>query len=70
LFFSPDMLAVYGMPMGLMGSGLLIERVGYSPTVSGYCAVGLLGTLLIGIRWRARMWRRERATAPTSTQRA
>jgi len=43
------MLAVYGMPMGLMGLGVLIERVGYSPTVSGHCAVGLLGTLLIGV---------------------
>jgi hypothetical protein len=59
------MLAVYGMPLGLMGSGVLIERVGYSPTISAYCAVGLVFTLLIGIRWRASMWQRTRATAPT-----
>jgi MFS family permease len=60
------MLAVYGMPLGLMGSGVLIERVGYSPTISAYCAVGLVFTLLIGIRWRASVWQRTRATAPTS----
>jgi MFS family permease len=61
------MLAVYGMPLGLMGSGVLIERVGYALTVSAYCTVGLVLTLLIGIRWRASMWQRKRATAPTST---
>jgi hypothetical protein len=50
------MLAVYGMPLGLMGAGVLIERVGYALTISAYCAVGLVFTLLIGIRWRASMW--------------
>ena len=60
------MLAVYGMAPGLMGSGVLIERVGYSWTVSACCAVGLVFTLLIGLRWRASMWQRTRATAPTS----
>src|SRR5437773_2602089 len=44
-------LAVYGLPLGLMGAGALIERVGYSLTVSVCCAVGLVSTLLIGIRW-------------------
>ena len=60
------MLAVYGMPLGLMGSGVLIERVGYSPTITVYCVIGLVFTLLIGIRWRASMWQRTRATAPAS----
>jgi predicted MFS family arabinose efflux permease len=48
-------LAVYGMLPGLMGSGALIERVGYSLTISACCAVGLVFTLLIAIRWRASM---------------
>jgi predicted MFS family arabinose efflux permease len=46
-------LAVYGLPLGLMGAGVLIGRVGYAPTVSVCCAVGLVFTALIAIRWRA-----------------
>jgi MFS family permease len=60
------MLAVYGMAPGLLGSGLLIERVGYSLTISVCCAVGLVFTLLIGIRWRASMWQPTRTTASAS----
>jgi MFS family permease len=51
-------LAVYGLPIGLMASGALIERIGYPLTVTISAAIGLLFTLLIGLRWRAAMWRR------------
>jgi MFS family permease len=54
------MLAVYGMPLGLLASGALIERVGYPITVSLLCAVGLVFTVVIGVRWRASMWQRPR----------
>ena len=47
------MLAVYGLPLGLIGSGFLIERVGYPPTISVSSAIGLVFTVLIAIRWRA-----------------
>ena len=62
------MLAVYGMTVGLIGSGALIERVGYSLTISAFCTVGLVFTLIIGIRWRDSMWQRKPAlpTAPPS----
>lgn len=53
-------LAVYGLPIGLMVSGALIERIGYPATITLSAAVGLLFTLLIGVRWRAAMWRRSR----------
>jgi MFS family permease len=53
-------LAVYGLPIGLMVSGALIERIGYPATITVSAAVGLLFTLLIGVRWRAAMWRRSR----------
>ena len=46
-------LAVYGLPLGLMGAGVGIERVGYPLTLGVYCVVGLAFTLLIAIRWRA-----------------
>ena len=51
------MLAVYGLPLGLMASGVLIERVGYRPTISALAAAGLVLTVLVGIRWRASLWR-------------
>jgi MFS family permease len=51
-------LAVYGLPLGLVASGALIERIGYPLTISAFAAVGLVLTLLIGITWRASLWRR------------
>jgi hypothetical protein len=45
-------LAVYGLPLGLIACGVLIERVGYAVTVTLACAFGLLCTLLIALRWR------------------
>jgi MFS family permease len=54
------MLAVYGMPLGLVASGLLIEQVGFPLTISVSAAIGLVFTVLIGIRWRASLWPRRR----------
>src|SRR6185369_2473582 len=56
------MLAVYGLPLGLMASGALIERIGYAPTIATLAAVGLVFTLLAGITWRASLWHRRVAT--------
>ena len=61
------MLAVYGLPLGLMPSGVLIERIGYPLTITALAVSGLVFTILIGIRWRASMWQRRRqATGATS----
>ena len=60
-------LAVYGMPLGLMGAGVLVERAGYSLTVSVCCAVGLVSTLLVAILWRSSMWHRTRALSSATT---
>jgi hypothetical protein len=52
---------------------VLIERVGYPLTVSVCCVVGLVFTLLIGIRWRGSVWQRSRAlpaATPSAPQRA
>jgi len=56
------MLAVYGLPLGLMASGALIDRIGYAPTIATLAAVGLVFTLLAGITWRASLWHRRVAT--------
>jgi hypothetical protein len=49
-------LAVYGMPLGLLASGALITRIGYAATVTLYCVIGLVLTVVIAVRWRASMW--------------
>jgi MFS transporter len=49
-------LAVYGLPLGLIASGALIDLIGYPLTVSALSLVGLAFTLLIGMRWRASLW--------------
>ena len=50
-------LAVYGLPIGLMAAGFLIERIGYPATITASAAVGLACTLLLGARRRA-LWHR------------
>jgi MFS family permease len=50
------MLAIYGLPLGLLAAGGLIERFGYAAAASGYCLVGLLMTAVIGLRWRGALW--------------
>jgi hypothetical protein len=65
------MLAVYGLPLGLLAAGALIERIGYPLTVAGLAAVGLVFTALIAIKWRAAMWRGTRLpSGETSPHRA
>jgi Na+/melibiose symporter-like transporter len=50
------MLAVYGMPLGLLLSGPLVERVGFAVTGSIYSLAGIGFTLLIAARWRHHLW--------------
>ncbi len=49
-------LAVYGLPLGLIASGALINLIGYPLTISALSVVGLAFTLFIAIRWRASLW--------------
>jgi len=50
------MLAVYGLPIGLLLAGWLIERFGFTATATIYCLSGLLLTIAIGMRWRTSLW--------------
>jgi MFS family permease len=50
------MLAVYGLPVGLLGAGVLIDRIGYPSTITVAALLGLVFTVLIGVRWRASIW--------------
>ena len=51
------MLAVYGLPVGLLLTGGLIEWLGFGVAVALISALGVLSTIFIGIRWRATIWR-------------
>lgn len=51
------MLAVYGLPLGLMASGVFIDWVGYPFTVTLYCLVGLAGVTIIGLKYREVLWK-------------
>ena len=51
------MLAVYGLPLGLLIAGVLIEPLGYSFLISLYCSVGLASVILTGMKYREILWR-------------
>jgi len=53
------MLAVYGLPLGMLLSGPLIEHVGFAWTGSLYSLLGLGFTALIALRWRRQLWDRD-----------
>ena len=45
------MLAVYGLPMGLVAGGWLIEQLGVPTAVTGYAVGGLVITVLAALKW-------------------
>ena len=47
------MMAVYGLPLGLMVSGYLIEHLGYGWSVMLYGAIGLILSALVTLKWRS-----------------
>ena len=47
------MMAVYGLPLGLMVSGYLIEHLGYGWSVMLYGAIGLILSALVILKWRS-----------------
>jgi predicted MFS family arabinose efflux permease len=50
------MMAIYGLPIGLLVAGALIDRIGFVPTATLYCGVGMSLTLLIALYWRDALW--------------
>ena len=49
-------LAIYGVPLGLLASGFLIEYFGYNIFMSIYIIIGIALTIIIGIKWRREIW--------------
>ena len=55
------MLAIWGLPLGLLAAGPIIARIGYSATTLIYAGLGLAATIAIGHRWRRALWHRTAA---------
>ncbi|HEY2872715.1 MAG TPA: MFS transporter [Reyranella sp.] len=55
------MLAVYGLPLGMLLSGPLIERIGFAWTGTLYSLGGLALASLVAYRWREQLWHPEAA---------
>jgi hypothetical protein len=47
-------LAVWGLPLGLLLAGPLIGQLGFALTATLYSAIGLAFTVLIALHWRPR----------------
>jgi len=50
-------LAVYGLPVGLLAAGALVDWTGFSNAVTIYTLLGILCTGWIALKWRAVIWR-------------
>jgi MFS family permease len=50
------MMVIYGLPLGLLAAGSLIELIGYSLTGTLYAAAGIISTMAIALHWRSDLW--------------
>jgi MFS family permease len=50
------MMVIYGLPLGLLAAGSLIDLVGYSATGTLYAASGFVSMMAIALHWRADLW--------------
>jgi len=55
------MLAIWGLPLGLVAAGPIIASLGFSATTLLYAGLGLAVTVAIGYRWRRALWQRTSA---------
>jgi predicted MFS family arabinose efflux permease len=50
------MMVIYGLPLGLMAAGSLIDAIGFAATGTLYAVAGMALMLAIILRWRADLW--------------
>jgi hypothetical protein len=55
------MLAVWGLPLGLLAAGPIVARLGFAACTLIYAGAGLVATLAIAYRWRRELWHRAAA---------
>jgi MFS family permease len=52
------MLAIWGLPLGLVAAGPIIAGLGFAATTLIYAGLGLAATFAIGWRWQRALWLR------------
>jgi hypothetical protein len=50
------MLAIWGLPLGLVSTGPIIQHFGFTACTVLYAGVGLAATIAVGYRWRRALW--------------
>jgi predicted MFS family arabinose efflux permease len=50
------MMVIYGLPLGLLTAGSLIEEIGFAATGTLYAAGGLALMMAVVLHWRADLW--------------
>jgi len=50
------MMVIYGLPIGLLTAGSLIDLVGFSATGTLYAATGFIAMTAIALHWRSDLW--------------
>jgi MFS family permease len=50
------MMVIYGLPLGLLAAGSLIDLIGFTATVTLYAATGLMLLLAVAVHWRDDLW--------------
>jgi len=50
------MMVIYGLPLGLLAAGGLIDFIGYSATGRLYAAAGFIAMMAIALYWRSDLW--------------
>ena len=50
------MMVIYGLPLGLLAAGSLIDLIGYSATGTLYAASGFIAMTVIALYWRFDLW--------------
>jgi SNF family Na+-dependent transporter len=50
------MLVIYGLPLGLLAAGSLIDVIGFAVTGTLYATAGVALMMAIVLHWRADLW--------------
>jgi MFS family permease len=50
------MMVIYGLPLGLLAAGSLIDLIGFAATATLYAASGLVLMVMVALHWRADLW--------------
>jgi predicted MFS family arabinose efflux permease len=58
------MLAIYGLPLGVLAGGALIDTIGFGPTGTLYALTGIVLTLGMAWHWRAHLRHADRPATP------